>query len=84
MTECVSRRRFLATVAADTAVTVLAGPFRSGVYAANETEAALVGNLAIRAGRRIEWDGENMRPTNCSDADGLALIRRQYRKGWTL
>jgi len=53
-------------------------------FASNETEAALVGNLAIRAGRRIEWDGEAMRPTNCSDADVLALIRRDYRKGWEL
>ena len=53
-------------------------------FAANETEAALVGNLAIRAGRRIEWDGEAMKPTNCSEPDVLALIHREYRKGWEL
>ena len=53
-------------------------------FAGNLTEAALVGNVAIRAGRRIEWDGEKMKPTNCSDPAVLQVIRRQYRKGWTL
>lgn len=53
-------------------------------FAGNLTEAALVGNVAIRAGRRIEWDGENMKPTNCSDPEVLRVIRREYRKGWTL
>jgi len=44
------------------------------------TEAALTGNLAIRFGKRIEWDGPNMKATNCPEAD--ALIRRTYRPGW--
>jgi len=53
-------------------------------FAGNLTEAALAGNVAIRAGRRIEWDAEAMKPKNCSDPDVLHVIRREYRKGWTL
>ena len=53
-------------------------------FAGNLAEAALVGNVAIRAGKRIEWDGENMKPTNCSDPAVLQVIRRQYRKGWRI
>jgi len=53
-------------------------------FAGNLTEAALAGNVAIRAGRRIEWDGEAMKPKNCSDPAVLRLIRREYRKGWSL
>lgn len=53
-------------------------------FAGNLAEAALVGNVAIRAGKRIEWDGKHMRPKNCSDPEVLRLIRREYRKGWTL
>lgn len=53
-------------------------------FAGNLTEAALVGNVAIRAGQRIEWDAEAMKPTNCSDPEVLRVIRREYRKGWSL
>jgi len=53
-------------------------------FAGNLAEAALVGNVAIRAGKPIEWDGRKMKPTNCSDPAVLQVIRREYRKGWTL
>jgi len=53
-------------------------------FAGNLTEAALAGNVAIRAGRRIEWDGETRKPKNCSDPEVLHVIRREYRKGWSL
>ena len=53
-------------------------------FAGNLAEAALVGNVALRAGKRLQWDGENMKPANCSDPDVLRVIRREYRKGWTL
>ncbi len=46
------------------------------------SEVVLLGNLAIRLGRPIEWDGPNMRATNAPEAD--ALIRPVYRKGWEL
>ena len=53
-------------------------------FAGNLTEGALVGNVAIRAGQRIEWDGETMTPKNCSAPQVLRVIRREYRTGWTL
>ena len=46
------------------------------------TEFVLLGNLAIRLGRRIEWDGPNLKAPGTPEAD--ALIRREYRKGWEL
>jgi len=46
------------------------------------TELVLAGNLAVRTGRKILWDGPNMRCTNVPEAN--QLVRREYRKGWTL
>jgi predicted dehydrogenase len=46
------------------------------------TEIVLLGNLAIRTGRRIEWDGANIKCTNYPEANNF--VRREYRKGWTL
>lgn len=51
-------------------------------FAAPLTEIMLVGCLAQRAGKKIEWDAENMRATNWPEGD--AFIRREYRKGWQL
>ncbi len=51
-------------------------------YAGRLTEANHLGNVAYRAGRKLNWDAVNMRVTNCSEAD--PYIRREYRKGWTL
>ena len=36
----------------------------------------------IRAGKKLEWDAENLRCTNAPEAD--PFIRRDYRKGWEL
>jgi hypothetical protein len=49
-------------------------------YSGPFTEALLVGNLATRLQKRIEWDGANMRATNAPEAEGL--IRKAYRKGF--
>ena len=46
------------------------------------TEIVLLGNIALLTGRPIEWDSKNLRITNNSDAN--RLIRRKYRRGWTL
>jgi predicted dehydrogenase len=46
------------------------------------TEANHLGNVAYRAGKRLEWDAERMRATNCPEAD--EFIRREYRTGWKL
>jgi predicted dehydrogenase len=50
-------------------------------YAGLLTEIALLGNVAIRTGKRINWDSTNLRARNLPAAD--QYIRRQYRKGWT-
>jgi predicted dehydrogenase len=51
-------------------------------YAALLTETILLGNVAIRAGRgkKLEWDGPNMRVTNWPEAE--RYIKGEYRKGW--
>jgi len=46
------------------------------------TEAVLLGNLAIRTGRKVEWDGPGMKSTNVPEAN--QYVRREYRRGWTL
>ncbi len=46
------------------------------------TEAVLLGNVAILAGRKIEWDGPNLKVTNVPEAQ--KFLHREYRKGWTL
>jgi predicted dehydrogenase len=51
-------------------------------YAATLTEAILLGNVAVRAGRKLEWDGPGMRITNAPEAN--RFLQMEYRKGWTL
>ena len=46
------------------------------------TEAVLLGNIAILTGKKIEWDGANMKVTNVPEAN--PLLHREYRKGWSL
>ncbi len=45
------------------------------------TEFVLLGNIALRSGKRIAWDGPAMKITNDASADGL--LRAEYRSGWT-
>jgi predicted dehydrogenase len=51
-------------------------------YAARLTETVLLGNVAIYAGQKIEWDAQNMRVKNVPEAN--AVLKREYRKGWVL
>ena len=51
-------------------------------YSGPFTEIVLLGNLAVRLGKKIEWDAKAMKATNAPEAD--ELIRRKYRKGWSL
>jgi hypothetical protein len=51
-------------------------------YAGPFTEVVLLGNVAIRVGKRINWDSEHLRARDLPEAD--PYIRREYRKGWTL
>lgn len=49
-------------------------------YGAQLTETIMAGVVAYRIGRQLQWDGPNMKATNCPEADGF--IRPQFRKGW--
>jgi Oxidoreductase family, NAD-binding Rossmann fold/Oxidoreductase family, C-terminal alpha/beta domain len=49
-------------------------------YAARLTEVMLLGVVALRAAKRIEYDGANMRVTNVSAANDY--LTRPYRPGW--
>ena len=46
------------------------------------TETILLGAVALRARKKIEYDAENMKITNNPDAD--KYLYREYRKGWEL
>jgi len=46
------------------------------------TEFVLLGNVALRAGEKIYWDGPNMKATNCPEAD--RYVRIPYHNGWSL
>ena len=43
--------------------------------------AVLVGNLALRTGKAIEWDSAGMRAVNSPEAD--PFIRPEFRSGWS-
>jgi len=49
-------------------------------YSGPLTEMVLLGNIAIRTGEKIEWDGPNMRVTNVSEAN--QYVHKEYRDGW--
>lgn len=49
-------------------------------YAGRLTETVLLGNVALRAGKRIEWDAEKMKVSNDSSAN--QYVTREYRKGF--
>ena len=51
-------------------------------YAVPLTEVVLLGNVALRSGRKLNWDAENMKVTNVGDAN--RYVRDEYRKGWSL
>jgi predicted dehydrogenase len=51
-------------------------------YAGPFTEMVLLGNLAVRLGKKIEWDAKSLKAKNAPEAD--ELIRTQYRQGWSL
>lgn len=51
-------------------------------YSGALTEAALLCNVALRTGKKLNWDAQNLKATGCPEAD--PLLRRPYRAGWTL
>jgi len=51
-------------------------------YSGALTEAVLLGNVAYRAGKKLQWDPVDLKATNCPEA--REYIARDYREGWTL
>jgi predicted dehydrogenase len=51
-------------------------------YSGPLTEANHLGNVAFRAGKRLEWDAKNLRCPN--DRDAERFLGRKYRNGWKL
>jgi predicted dehydrogenase len=49
-------------------------------YSAKLTEVMLLGVVALRTGKKIVYDGANMRITNVPEAN--QYLSRQYRQGW--
>jgi predicted dehydrogenase len=49
-------------------------------YAVPLTEMVLIGNLAIRANLRVDWDSKSQRVTNATAANDF--LKRDYRAGW--
>jgi Oxidoreductase family, NAD-binding Rossmann fold/Oxidoreductase family, C-terminal alpha/beta domain len=64
-------------VAAAKGTTAASCPFE---YASRLTEVMLLGIVALRAGKKIEYDGANMRVTNDNQAN--EYLSRTYRQGW--
>ncbi len=51
-------------------------------YSAMLTEALLLGNVALRSGGKVEWDGARMRARGNPEA--APYIHPEFRAGWTL
>jgi predicted dehydrogenase len=51
-------------------------------YASMLTEAILLGNAAIKAEKKLEYDGDKGRFTNAEECN--KLLSREYRTGWKL
>jgi hypothetical protein len=51
-------------------------------YSGPFTEVVLLGNLCLRVGKSIDWDGPAMKVTNVPEAN--QYVRKEYRKGWEI
>ncbi len=51
-------------------------------YSGALSEAVLLGNVAYRTGKKIEWDAEALKVKNCKEA--AAYIHPKFRHGWTI
>ena len=51
-------------------------------YSGGSSETVLLGNVAYRAGGKLQYDAKTGRVTN--NANAAQYLRRDYRKGWTL
>lgn len=46
------------------------------------TEAVLLGNVALRAGKKLNWDGPKMKAINALESQ--RYVSGEYPQGWTL
>jgi predicted dehydrogenase len=51
-------------------------------YSGPLSETALLGNVAFRVGKKLNWDHQKLKATNCPEAD--QYIQYHYRAGWTI
>lgn len=51
-------------------------------YAGPLTETILLGNLAVWAGKKVEWDATNLKAKNAPEVE--EIVKPVYRKGWTV
>ena len=49
-------------------------------YGAKLTELVLLGNVALRTGKKLVWDAVNMKAKNAPEAD--QYLKEAYRSGW--
>ncbi|NOS71342.1 MAG: Gfo/Idh/MocA family oxidoreductase [Verrucomicrobia bacterium] len=57
-------------------------PYSNFDIAAYLTEIILLGCVALRTGKKLEWDGPNMRALNAPES--AQFVKRNYRKGWAI
>jgi len=51
-------------------------------YSGLLAEVVLLGNVAMYAGEKLQWDGESLKAKNCPKAD--SIIRPEYHNGWKI
>jgi predicted dehydrogenase len=51
-------------------------------YAGPLTETILLGNLAVWAGKKVEWDPQTLKPKNAPEVE--QIVHPEFRKGWSL
>lgn len=51
-------------------------------YAGALSETGMLGNVAYRVGKKIEWDPKTLRAKNCPEAE--QYIQHHYRPGWKI
>ncbi|MCG8584121.1 MAG: Gfo/Idh/MocA family oxidoreductase [Pirellulales bacterium] len=49
-------------------------------YSGALTESVLLGTVAYRTGKSLDWDGAKLKSTNVPEAD--KFVNKEYRKGW--
>ena len=57
-------------------------PYSNFDIAAYLTEIILLGCVALRVGKKLEWDGPGMKATNAPEA--ARFVKREYRKSWAI